>query len=264
LWFLPRRFCGSVGIVVRRDVAIVHMGLKKRVTISWSGGKDSAFALYKILLSGEYEVVSLHTLINTDTRRVGLHGVHEKVMDLQAAAIGIPLEKLYIATSADHNAFDAVSRQFYSRCVRDHIDAVVFGDIFLEDLRQYREDLLADSGLAAIFPLWQIDTRVLIDDFINTGFRTWLCAADVRYFAEADMGRELDADFIAALPAAVDPCGERGEFHTLVVEGPCFRKKLSLMRGEVVRQGYDFQKKNDDGTVVPARAEFWFQEFIPA
>lgn len=238
------------------------MGLKKRVTISWSGGKDSAFALYKVMLSGEYEVVSLHTLINADTRRVGLHGVHEKILDLQAAAIGLPLEKLYLETSDNHQSFEAVSRQFYIRCVRDKVDAVVFGDIFLEDLRHYREALLADSGLGAIFPLWQIDTRVLIDDFINTGFRTWLCSADARYFTSADLGRTVDHDFIDALPAGVDPCGERGEYHTLVVEGPYFKKKLSLRRGEVIRQGYDFQKKHDDGTLVPARAEFWFQEFL--
>lgn len=238
------------------------MGLRKRVTISWSGGKDSAFALYNILSSGDYEVVSLHTLINADTRRVGLHGVHEKVLELQTAAIGLPLEKLYIETSDNHKSFEAVSRQFYNRCVRHHIEAVVFGDIFLEDLRQYRETLLAASGLEAIFPLWQIDTRVLIDDFINTGFRTWLCSADVRYFTKVDMGRELDHDFIAALPDTVDPCGERGEFHTLVVEGPYFKKKLSLQRGEVVQQGYDFQKKNDDGTFSQEHAAFWFQEFI--
>ena len=238
------------------------MGLKKRVTISWSGGKDSAFALYKIMLSGEYEVVSLHTLINAGTRRVGLHGVHEKILELQAAAIGVPLEKLYLDTSDNHQSFEAVSRHFYTRCVREKIDAVVFGDIFLEDLRQYRETLLANSGLEAIFPLWQIDTRVLIDDFINSGFRTWLCSADARYFTAADMGRSLDLDFIDALPAAVDPCGERGEFHTLVVEGPYFKKKLSLRRGEVIQQGYDFQKKNDDGSLTPARAEFWFQEFL--
>jgi uncharacterized protein (TIGR00290 family) len=240
------------------------MDLRKRVTISWSGGKDSAFALYKILSSGEYEVVSLHTLINADTRRVGLPGVHEKVLELQTAAIGLPLEKLYLETSDGHQSFETVSRQFYSRCVRNHIEAVVFGDIFLEDLRQYRETLLAGSGLEAIFPLWQIDTRVLIDDFINTGFRTWLCSADARYFTQVDMGRELNHDFIAALPAVVDPCGERGEFHTLVVEGPYFKRKVSLRHGEVVQQGYDFQKKNEDGTFSQERAEFWFQEFTPA
>jgi len=262
LWFLPKPFCGNGGFVVRRDVGIVLMDSKKRVTISWSGGKDSAFALYKILLSGEYEVVGLHTLINADTRRVGLHGVHEHILELQAAAIGLPLEKLYLETSDNHQAFEAVSRQFYSRCVRNNISGVVFGDIFLEDLRQYRENLLAASGLEAIFPLWHIDTRVLIDDFINTGFRTWLCSADARYFTRADMGRVLDHDFVAVLPAAVDPCGERGEFHTLVVEGPFFKKKLSLRRGEVVQQGYNFQKKNDDGTLIPMRADFWFQEFL--
>lgn len=263
MWFLPRLFCGSVDIVVRRDVVIVHMGLKKRVTISWSGGKDSAFALYKILLSGEYAVVSLHTLINADTRRVGLHGVHEKVLELQAAAIGIPLEKLYLGSSDNHQAFEAVSKQFYARCVREHIEAVVFGDIFLEDLRHYRETLLAASGLEPVFPLWQIDSAVLIADFINAGFRTWLCAADARYFAEADMGRELDDAFIAALPADVDPCGERGEFHTLVVAGPYFKERLPVVRGGVVRQGYDFKKKNADGTLEAARAEFWFQEITP-
>jgi uncharacterized protein (TIGR00290 family) len=239
------------------------MVLKKKVTISWSGGKDSAFALYKVLLSGEYDVVSLHTIFNEDNKRVGLHGVHERLIESQAAQIGIPLKKLYIASSADNKAFEKVSLEFYDQCKNDKIEAVVFGDIFLEDLRVYRETLLIPSGLEPIFPLWQCASEMLINDFVNTGFLTMICSADAKFFSREIVGATIDEKLIKELPVGVDPCGERGEFHTFVYDGPLFKKKVEFGVGDVVLKWYDYEKLNPDGHSVKQRSSFWFQDLLP-
>jgi hypothetical protein len=135
------------------------MDLKKKVTISWSGGKDSALSLLKILQSGEFEIVHLHTVINEETRRVGLHGVHETLIQAQADAMGLKLVKLYLPSSEDHTAYEKLMLSFYSQCAAEQIDAVVFGDIFLEDLKNYREKMLQVSGVKGIFPLWRMKSK---------------------------------------------------------------------------------------------------------
>ncbi len=236
---------------------------RKKVTISWSGGKDSAFALYKILLSGEYDVVSLHTIFSEDNKRVGLHGVHERLIESQAAQIGIPLKKLYIASSADNKAFEKVSLEFYEQCKHDKIEAVVFGDIFLADLKAYRETLLKPSGLQPIFPLWQCASEMLISDFLNIGFRTMICSADAKFFSREIAGSTIDEKLIKALPVDVDPCGERGEFHTFVYDGPLFKKKVEFAVGGVVLKWYDYEMLNSDGHSVKQGSSFWFQDLLP-
>ncbi len=146
-------------------------GFKKKITISWSGGKDSAFALFKVMASGEYEVVNLHTVIDKHNHRVGLHGVREELIEAQAAALGIPLVKLYLPASNDGDAYASLMRSFYKISAADGIDYVMFGDIFLEDLRRYREDLLTDSGLVPDFPLWNVQTTMLWSDFLIVEFQ---------------------------------------------------------------------------------------------
>jgi uncharacterized protein (TIGR00290 family) len=244
------------------DVVIVLMGSVKKVTISWSGGKDSAFALYKILASGEYEVANLHTIINSENKRVGLHGVHESLIEMQARSIGIPLVKLYLKNSDNNESFEALTRSFYARCVREDINSVVFGDIFLEDLKSYRESLIKEAGLQSIFPLWQINSLNLVEDFINTGFQTLICSADTAHFGKKHLGLSIDHSLIASLPASVDPCGERGEYHTFVVDGPIFKKPIHVSKGEVVLRWYDYQKKNADSSIEKRRASYWFQELF--
>lgn len=240
------------------------MDLKKKVTISWSGGKDSAFALFKILLSGEYDVVSLHTVIGQETRRVGLHGVREALIEQQSECIGIPLVKLYLPDSNDHDAYTALMRAFYNSCASDGVHGVVFGDIFLEDLKRFREALLTDAGLHPFFPLWKIDTRLLVDDFINANFKTLICSADAALFGQEAVGRTIDQKFLETLPEGVDPCGERGEFHTFVYEGPIFKKAVKAALGDVVKKEYQYQKKNDDGSLEKLTSAFWFQDLLPA
>src|SRR5689334_11141443 len=168
------------------------MTRKAKVSISWSGGKDSAFALYKILLSGECDIVSLHTVFDKETKRVGLHGVHEEMIERQAEQLDIPLIKLYLPASDDHEAYAKLMKSFYRQCAREQVDAIVFGDIFLEDLKKFRENLLQESSVNPLFPLWKINSSILIDDFINTGFKTMLCSANAQYFSKEDLGKVMD------------------------------------------------------------------------
>jgi uncharacterized protein (TIGR00290 family) len=237
---------------------------KKRVTISWSGGKDSAFALYKILQSGEYTVAGLHTIINEETRRVGMHGVREEMMDQQVEAIGLPLTKLYLESSESHQAYNALMTKYYQKCANDKIEGVVFGDIFLEDLKQFRETLLGPAGLEGIYPLWKMDTRGLIHDFLHTGFRTLICAANASLFSEQQLGKTIDQELIDQLPHSVDPCGENGEFHTFIYDGPIFKKALEFKRGETVKRTYSFKKINDQGSTETIDISFWFQDLLPS
>ena len=234
---------------------------KKKVTISWSGGKDSAFALYKILASGEFEVVNLHTVIDQHSKRVGLHGVREALIEKQAEHLGLPLEKIYLPSSNDHDAYKSIMQNFYHVCAGRGIEGVVFGDIFLEDLRTFRMALLDSSKLTASFPLWKVDSKVLVSDFIDIGFKTTLCAADANYFSAHQLSL-LDHKFLELLPAGVDPCGENGEFHTFVFDGPLFKKPIPITMGEIVSKTYIYQTKEPNGETRKLESTFWFQDFL--
>jgi uncharacterized protein (TIGR00290 family) len=218
-----------VDIVVRTGVDIVPMNSKKKVTISWSGGKDSAFALYKILSGQEYKVVSLHTVIDEDSKRVGLHGVREKLIDEQAKQIGLPLEKIYLLASGNQQNYESLMKEHYLKSVRQGVEGIIFGDIFLEDLKHYRLELLKPSGLFAVFPLWQIESHLIVTDFINVGFKTIICAADSKFFSRHNVGKSIDGDFLIGLPPEIDPCGENGEFHSFVYDGPIFKMGYVLL-----------------------------------
>ena len=234
---------------------------KKKVTISWSGGKDSAFALYKILASGEFEVVNLHTVIDQDSKRVGLHGVRESLIEKQAEHLGLPLEKIYLPASNDHEAYKSIMQNFYRACAGNGIEGVVFGDIFLEDLRSFRITLLDTTKLTASFPLWKVDSKVLVDEFIDIGFKTTLCAANANFFSSHQLGL-IDHKFLELLPAGVDPCGENGEFHTFVFDGPLFKKPIPITMGEIVSKTYTYQKKEPNGETKKLESTFWFQDLL--
>lgn len=236
---------------------------RKNVTISWSGGKDATFALHKILATGEYNVVNLHTVIGDTTRRVGLHGVREELIDEQAACLGIPLHKLYLPEAPDHGAYETLMQDFYRECAAAHIEAVIFGDIFLEDLRAYREAMLQAVGLKGIYPLWAIPSEKLLRDFLAAGYKTVLCSANASWFMPGRLGVTIDNTFAATLPAGVDCCGENGEFHTLVYDGPLFKTPLSFRAGEVVKRSYNFQKVSPTGEPEPSSLDFWFRDLVP-
>jgi uncharacterized protein (TIGR00290 family) len=252
-----------VAIAAKAVAGIVPMGLKKKVTISWSGGKDSAFALHRILQSSAFEVAGLHTVLNDETKRVGMHSVCEALVERQAEALGLPLTKLYLEGSESHSAYERLMTEFYRQCAHEHMDAVVFGDIFLEDLKVFRENLLDSSGLQGVFPLWKLDTRVMIEEFIRSGFKTLICAANEKYFSAAQMGATIDEAFVRQLPAAVDPCGENGEFHTFVYDGPVFKKQIAFKSGSVVRKTYTYQKTGITGAPEKIETTFLFQDLLP-
>jgi uncharacterized protein (TIGR00290 family) len=234
----------------------------QRVSVSWSGGKDAAFALYKILVSGRYEVVSLHTVIAEDTLRVGLHGVPEELVERQAEALGFPLEKLYLKTADNHDVYVKLMSSFYRNSKERGIKCIVFGDIFLEDLKKFREQLLQDAGLLPVFPIWKEESTELLRRFIGAGFKTLICSADASLFEKQFLGKTIDPVFLDSLPDKIDPCGENGEFHTFVYDGPIFKKPVEFELGEVIKKNYEFKKINDDGSVSDCRSTFWFQDLI--
>lgn len=228
--------------------------MKKKVSLSWSGGKDSAFALYQVLQTSKLEVVNLHTSLNQELKRVGMHGTPELLIEAQAESADIPLEKVYIPADNTNNSYEKAMLGFYKQQKEKGVEAIIFGDIFLEDLKTYREQLLAKAGLEGIFPLWMKDTRQLIHDFVAAGFKTLICAADARFLQKEQVGKVLDLKFIEGLPQEVDPCGERGEFHTFVFEGPLFKKPVRFQAGEIVSKSYSL------GGSSAESLQFWFAD----
>jgi uncharacterized protein (TIGR00290 family) len=222
------------------------MPAREKVILSWSGGKDSAMALYELRRSDRYEVVALLTTVAAEYDRVSHHGVRASLLAAQAEAVGLPLEQLAIAVTSPHpcrtDHGDDVVMQEYERLMTEAmlrsksqgVTAVAFGDIFLEQLRAYRESRLAQVGMRGVFPIWQRDTRELVETFVDLGFRAYLTCVDSQKLGEAFAGRALDRDLLQDLPADVDPCGEHGEYHSFVWDGPIFREPVHVRVGEVV------------------------------
>jgi len=214
----------------------------ERVILSWSGGKDSAMALYELRRSGDYEVIALLTTVAREFERVSHHGVRVELLEEQAAAVGVALHKLYLppdrCTNEEYEALmERTMLDFWARGVR----TVAFGDIFLADLRAYRERNLAKVGMRGLFPIWHRDTGELMRTFIGLGFRAHLACVDGTKLGREFAGRAIDATLLRDLPPEVDPCGENGEFHTCVVAGPMFSKRLAVTTGErVERDGYAY------------------------
>ena len=199
----------------------------------WSGGKDSSLALYEILREGNYEVKYLLTTLSEEFKRISMHGVREELLEAQARSIGIPLKKVYV--SAGSNAeYEEKMEAMLLELKAEEIEHVIFGDIFLEDLREYRENNLAKVGMKAVFPLWKQDTKTLINKFLELGFRTVVCCTNDAFLGEKETGMEIDTGFISSLPANVDPCGENGEFHTFCFAGPIFKIAINFSIGEKV------------------------------
>ena len=207
---------------------------KEKIVFSWSGGKDSALALHAILRSGKYEVVSLLTTIATPQSRICMHGVRESLLEDQAAAIGVPCEKIYMSEHPTNSEYEEKLAQALAVHRSRGIRRVGFGDIFLEDLKAYRDKNLASWGLEGIYPIWKEDSRELIRRFVREGFKAVLVCIDQRKLPDAWAGRAIDASFLAAVPEGVDPCGENGEYHTFVYDGPIFQDKIDVELGEQV------------------------------
>jgi uncharacterized protein (TIGR00290 family) len=213
---------------------------RQRVLVSWSGGKDSLLALDELLRSERYEVVALMTTVAAGYERISHHGVRRTLLHEQAATLGLPLEEIVVSPACTNAEYESKLAAALEPHRDDGVETVVFGDIFLEDLRAYRERHLAGLGMRGLYPLWQRDTAALVREFLARGYRTLTVCIDGRALDPSFAGREIDEAFLADLPPNVDPCGENGEFHTFVFDGPLFRAPVRFRRGEVVERDTRF------------------------
>ncbi len=209
-----------------------------KAALLWSGGKDSALALQRALADPAIEVTQLLCTITQPQRRVTMHGVPEALIARQAEAIGLPWQPIYLPASSDMRAYESAMSAAFSDCRAAGVSHLIAGDIFLADLRAYRERQFAEAGLQGHFPLWDEDTTALLQEFVSLGFRGLTVCVEAERLGEAWLGRALDDAFAQQLPPGIDPCGENGEFHSFVWDGPIFREPVSFTRGESVEQVY--------------------------
>jgi uncharacterized protein (TIGR00290 family) len=214
------------------------------VLMSWSGGKDSCLALYEI--KDEYRVAALLTTITRDYDRISMHGVRRVLLERQAASLDLPLYQILISKDATNEEYEIKFGEAFSVYRDRGIDVVVFGDLFLEDIRAYREQFLARHNMRGLFPVWKRDTAAFIREFIDLGFRAVVTCVDSKVLDRSFAGRLIDESFLSSLPAQVDPCGENGEFHSFVFDGPGFSASVKFSLGETV-----------------LRESFWFRDLLP-
>ncbi|UYZ63445.1 Dph6-related ATP pyrophosphatase [Hymenobacter weizhouensis] len=227
--------------------------------MNWSGGKDSALALYEALRTPQLRVDALLTSVNQHYRRVSMHGVRLELLREQARQIGLPLTLLELPEAPDMATYEACMQATLAPLQRQGITHAVFGDLHLQDLRQYREQQLARLGWRAEFPLWQRPNADLLRQYLDLGFRAVVVCVNEQHLDRSFCGRLLDEDFLRDLPPGVDSCGENGEYHTFVFEAPYFRQPIPFTKGEVVRRTYPAPA----GT-TPAEAGFWYCDLLPA
>ncbi|WP_130733934.1 diphthine--ammonia ligase [Flavobacterium sp. J27] len=213
--------------------------MKKKAIFNWSSGKDSALTLYKILQENEYEIETLLTSVNSQYQRISMHGVRIELLEKQAELMGLPLTKMMIPEMPTMEIYDDIMRKTLLGFKEKGIEYSIFGDIFLEDLRKYREDKLALANFKGVFPLWKKDTKALIQEFLELGFKTIIVCVNEKYLGKEFVGRVIDENFINDLPSNVDPCGENGEFHTFTFDGPIFSKSVPFELGEIVYRKYE-------------------------
>jgi uncharacterized protein (TIGR00290 family) len=220
---------------------VFHVSARARALLSWSSGKDSAWTLTALRERDEVEVVGLLTTVNTAHERVAMHAVRVALLEAQAEAVGLPLWKVPIPSPCSNREYEAAMGEVLREALAGGIRAMAFGDLFLEDIRRYRESQLAGTGLAPLFPIWGLPTDALAREMVAAGLRARLTCVDPKQMPRTLVGREFDAALLAELPAGVDPCGERGEFHTFAYDGPMFRHPVAIRSGEIVeRDGFVF------------------------
>jgi uncharacterized protein (TIGR00290 family) len=214
---------------------------RPRAWLAWSSGKDSAWALHTIREQNEFEVVALLTTVNSAYQRVAMHAVRESLLELQAAAAGLPLVKVTIPSRCSNEIYEQAMSAAMAQARAEEVHHVVLGDLFLEDIRAYREARLAACGMTPVFPLWRRDTRQLANEMLAGGLSAYLTCVEPKKLNRSFAGRRFDASLLADLPSGVDPCGENGEFHTFACAGPMFRAPIGVTVGEIVdRDGFVF------------------------
>ncbi len=214
----------------------------KPVLMSWSGGKDSCLALYEIQKSPDYRVAALLTTITREYDRISMHGVRRALLERQATSLGLPLHQVLISKGANNEEYETAMAQAFNEYHQNGIDSVVFGDLFLEEVRAYRDQFLAKHGMKGLYPVWQRNTANFIKEFTELAFKAVLSCVDSKTLDKSFAGKTIDEAFISSLPTNVDPCGENGEFHTFVYDGPNFAKPVEFSLGEVIlREGFWFR-----------------------
>ena len=214
---------------------------RKKAWLSWSSGKDSAWSLEVVRRRGEYDVEALLTTVNAEYQRVAMHAVRESLLRAQAESTGVPLVTVPIPYPCPNEAYEAAMTAAISRARDEGITHMIFGDLFLEDIRRYREEKLAGTGITPVFPLWGLDTRRLAGEMVGAGLQALLTCVDPAKLDASFAGRRFDTELLADLPSGIDPCGENGEFHTFAFRGPMFRAPIEIERGVVVeRDGFVF------------------------
>src|SRR5436305_13933 len=214
---------------------------KPKALIAWSSGKDSAWALHEVRRAGDYDVVGALTTVTETFQRVSMHGVREEILFAQHAAAGLESITVPIPYPCPNDIYEARMAAALHQAKREGVMHVIFGDLFLEDVRAYREQKLAGTGITPLFPLWQRPTDALAREMIAAGIETYLVCVDLKQLPKSFAGRRFDAALLADLPASADPCGEKGEFHSCVVAGPMFDRRIDVQVGEPVeRDGFAF------------------------
>jgi len=206
------------------------------VLLSWSSGKDSAWALHVLRQRPDVRVTALFTTFNSAADRVAMHAVRRSLVQAQAEAVGLPLWPIELPWPCTNQQYEALVRPIFTHAIDEGITAVAFGDLFLEEIRAYREQQLHDTGLTPLFPLWQLPTRALAEEMIAAGMRAKITCVDPGKLDRSFAGRDFDSSFLNDLPSAVDPCGENGEFHTFVYESPIFKNRIPVETGEIVER----------------------------
>lgn len=234
--------------------------MKQKAIFNWSSGKDSALALYKILKEEKFEVTSLLTSINKEFQRISMHGVHVSLLEKQAESLGFPLIKMELPKEPSMEEYREIIGRTMTEIQSQGITHSIFGDIFLEDLKKYREDQLRSIGMEGVFPLWKINTTDLIREFLDLGFKTIVVCVNETYLDKSFAGRIIDEDFIKDLPENVDVCGENGEFHTFTFNGPLFKNPVEFEIGEIVKKTYP--KPKSDENSEDDEYVFWFCDLI--
>ena len=243
--------------------------MKTKAIFNWSSGKDSAFALYKVLQNSEFEITCLLTSVSQEFQRISMHGVRVELLEQQAKSLGIPLEIMQIPEMPTMEAYENVMNETLTKLKNQGVTHSIFGDILLEDLRKYREDQLAKIGFEAVFPLWKTPTNDLIQEFMSLGFKAIVVCVNERFLDKSFVGRVIDQDFINDLPDNVDVCGENGEFHTFTFDGPIFSTPINFEIGEIVYRKYEKPKEVDSSdTACNTNASdvfdfgFWYCDLV--
>ena len=213
----------------------------QKLVLSWSGGKGSAMSLYELRRNKQYEIVGLLTTVTQGYDRISMHGVRRILLEQQAESVGVPLRKILIPKAYNNEIYERLMAEEMEQLKRESVFLVAFGDIFLQELKDYREYNLAKVGMKGIFPVWKRDSRELVESFIKLRFKSIITTCDPRVIGEEFCGRVIDKRFLSELPASVDPAGENGEFHSFTFNGPIFKQPVSFNVGEkVLRDGFCF------------------------